>query len=43
MELYFGQMRTLALKAVNCGSYKVHPYPVADRANLTLMKKAILK
>uniref|UniRef100_A9T9W8 Uncharacterized protein n=1 Tax=Physcomitrium patens TaxID=3218 RepID=A9T9W8_PHYPA len=39
MELYFGQMRTLALRAINCGSYKMHPYPVADIAGLILMKQ----
>ncbi|KAG0609073.1 hypothetical protein M758_8G155300 [Ceratodon purpureus] len=39
MELYFGQMRSLSLKAINCGSYKMHPYPVADIASLILMKQ----
>lgn len=39
MELYFGQMRSLALKAINTGGYKMNPYPVAEIASLLLMKQ----
>lgn len=39
MELYFGEMRSVALKAINFGGYRVHPHPVADLAKIILMKE----
>lgn len=39
MELYFGEIRTLALRAINCGGYKTHPFLLGDIAELLLMKE----
>ncbi|KAG0601030.1 hypothetical protein M758_11G078700 [Ceratodon purpureus] len=39
MELYFGEMRGVALKAINFGGYSMHPHPVADVAKIILMKE----
>ncbi|CAK9277923.1 unnamed protein product [Sphagnum jensenii] len=39
MELFFSQMRGIALKLLNQGGYKLHPYPMADIAKMLLMKE----
>ncbi|EFJ34009.1 hypothetical protein SELMODRAFT_439060 [Selaginella moellendorffii] len=37
MELYFNEVRASAIKMINYGAYKLHPFPLSDIAEFLLM------